>query len=448
MKYSHLFAKTSKDIPSDEKSKNAKLLIQAGFVDKTMAGVYAMLPLGLRVLNKIENIIRKHLDIVGSQEILMNSLHPKANWEKTNRWDTVDILFKLESQTETPYALACSHEEQVTPILKNFISSFKSLPDYDPEKKQFPVSVYQIQTKFRDELRAKSGLLRGREFRMKDAYDFHKNQESLDKYYDKMKQTYFDIYDELGLEVYAVQASGGIFTQNTSHEFQTPCEAGEDEILYSPSTGFSANVEIMEDLEKKNQEIPADTQKIKVAEVGNIFKLGEKYTKSFDFKFTDQNNKLVYPVMGCHGIGTTRCMAVIAENYSDEKGLKWPSSVAPFQYHLISQINPKDDSEINQKIQTTAQKLYNQLNSGKLKFDLESKQFENTGVKTEFETSGLKKQDCLWDDRENTRLGGKLKDADLIGCPVQIIVTKRTVENDQVEVIIRKNGKSLKMGFG
>jgi len=453
MRLSQNFTKTTKDIPADESSKNAILLMQGGFVDKPMAGVYAMLPLGLKVLNKIENIVRKHLNKAGSQEMLMNTLHPKHYWESTDRWESVDILFKLKSQTGNDYAVAASHEEQVTPIVQRFVNSWKDLPDYDEEKGQFPLSVYQIQTKFRDELRAKSGLLRGREFRMKDAYDFHKSEESLDKYYEKMKQTYFDIYKELGLEVYAVEASGGIFTQNMSHEFQTPCEAGEDYILVSKKTGYAVNEEIIEDLKKAGKEIPDDLEKIKVAEIGNIFKLSDKYSKAFGMQYTDQNNQQKNPIMGCHGIGTSRCMAVIAENFSDEKGLVWPKSVAPFRFHLITHINKKDDSQTQEKIQSLAGYLYNKLGSGEMFFCFGSKKFKTKddacckggrhSDKKNYNQNLDNDERCLWDDREDISLGFKLKDADLIGCPIQVILTKRSLENGGVEVKLRKTGESF-----
>ncbi len=422
MLYSQLFTKTSKDIPADEVSKNGKLLIQAGFVDKTMAGAYGFLPLGLRVINKIENLIRKHMNKIGGQEILMNSLHPKEPWQKTGRWDTVDVLFKLNSQTKTEYALACSHEEQVTPIAKKFISSHKDLPIFDPEAGVWPLSIYQIQTKFRDELRAKSGLLRGREFRMKDMYDFHQTQESLEKYYEYVKQAYFDFYEEIELKVYAVKASGGMFTENISHEFQTPCEAGEDWIMVSKSTGFSFNEEIMDELKQKGENIPGDLERIKVAEVGNIFQLGTKYTEAFNLKYTNENNEQKYPIMGCHGIGSSRCMAAVAENHSDDKGLIWPKLIAPFEIHLITQLNQKSLDQ-DQKIIDLAKKIYN-VEISKVG-DIE-----------------IKSGEVLWDNRDKISIGNKLKDADLIGCPVQIVISERSLESGGVEVRDRSIGES------
>ncbi|NJK71858.1 MAG: prolyl-tRNA synthetase [Thermales bacterium] len=419
MKYSNLFSKTSKNIPSDEVSKNAQLLIKAGYVDKTMAGVYAMLPLGLRTLNNIENIIRQKMNEIGGQEILMNCLHPKSNWENTGRWDTVDVLFKLKSQTENEYALAPTHEEQISPIIKSFVNSYKDLPDYNPLSQTFPLSVYQIQTKFRDELRSKAGLMRGREFRMKDLYDFHKNIESQKAYFELITQKYMEIFEELGLgsRTYYVDASGGSFSDKFSREFQTICEAGEDEITFSPSTRFAANVEVKDEALQKYGQVPIDLQTAKSVEVGNIFDLCDTWTKAFDITYIDENNQKQYPTMGCHGIGSTRCMGVIAEIYNDDGGLIWPESVAPFKYHLITNINPKDDESWSQKIMKIARKIY----LGEL---------EEFGAEQVF-----------WDDRENTSLGQKFGDAQLMGMPYQLVLTKRSLESGGVELVNRKTAE-------
>ncbi|MBC7405868.1 MAG: prolyl-tRNA synthetase [Candidatus Parcubacteria bacterium] len=425
MKLSRNFTRTTKDIPSDEVSKNAQLLIKAGFIHKTMAGVYSYLPLGLRVINKIENIIRENLDQIGGQEVLMNSLHPKEWWLKTDRWDAdkVDVLFRLQSQTKSEYALACSHEEQVTPIAKDYIKSFKDLPLYTPEtmsdeiltNSTYPLAIYQIQTKFRDELRSKSGIMRGREFRMKDMYDFHQNQESADSYYEVVKQKYFEIYQDLGLKAYSVHATGGMFTDNDSHEFQVVCDAGEDVIYYN-NQGYAINEDIREDLIKRGEQIPEGLTKAKSAEVGNIFKLGDKYTQAFDLKFTDTDNTQKYPIMNCHGIGTSRCMGVIAELHSDEKGLKWPLNVAPYQVHLITHLGK--DEEINRKILAEAEAIY-------------------SGIGKQVGDVKIYAGEVLWDDRDKLSLGVKFADADLIGCPVQIVITERTIASGEPEVRVR-----------
>jgi prolyl-tRNA synthetase len=605
MKQSQLFTKTSKDTPTGESSKNAQLLIRAGYIDKTMAGVYAMQPLGIRVLNKLENIVREEMNDIGSQELLMNALQPKKLWTDTKRWENVDILFKLKSQTDNDYALACSHEEQVTPLVKKMVTSFKDLPRTEAGTKTYPLSVYQIQTKFRDELRAKSGLLRGREFRMKDMYDFHQDQESLDTYYELVKDAYAKAYKRMGLEVYATEASGGIFTTNPSHEFQAICEAGEDKIYKVPSTGVFYNeemapvkaktfdntdeeilprkdveaegvigvealckffdipvekstktifyedqngnmlaacvrssykineeklmkvsgrhlkiaseetvrkvtgasigyaglidlpsdVEVFVDESLRNtrnfemgtnkdgyhsinvnfgRDIPTPTEfyDIKIiqegdlypetgekyevyvsAEVGNIFKLGTKYSDAIDFKFVDDNNQLKPVIMGCHGIGTTRCMAVVAETYNDENGLKWPKSIAPFVYHVIPHINPKDDPEIQEKISRLAQYFYEKLGSGELFLCKNQRKFKLRGevCDNHKESSPVHGKICdpyihdkaLLDDRFSESLGSKLKDADLLGMPYQVIITKRSLENGGVEVKDRMTGESF-----
>jgi prolyl-tRNA synthetase len=424
MKLSKNFTKTSKDYPADETSKNAQLLIKAGFVNKTMAGVYSYLPLGLRVLNNIENIVRKNMNAIGGQEILMNSLHPKIWWDKTDRWDKeqVDVLFRLESQTGSMYALACSHEEQVTPLMQSFLNSYKELPELDLNNEIYPLAVYQIQTKFRDELRSKSGVMRGREFRMKDMYDFHLNQDSANRYYELVKETYFKIYEEMGLKAYAVHASGGMFTDNDSHEFQVLCDAGEDEILYSED-GYAINSEIFEELEKNGQDIPKSLKKAKSAEVGNIFKLGDKYSKAFDLQVTGKNNEKVTPVMNCHGIGTSRCLGVLAEIYSDEKGLKLPESVAPFKIHIITNYKESDDETLKSKIQTLANQIY----SGEI-----------SEIEFEGQKISISKDQVLWDDRMGVSLGEKFKDADLIGCPYQVVITARSIESSSKGIEVKR----------
>jgi len=549
MRLSHNFTKTSKDIPSDETSRNAQLLIKAGFIHKAMAGVYAYLPLGLRVLGKIENIVRKNMNEIGGQEILMNSLHPKIWWNKTNRWDTVDVLFKLKSQTENEYALAPTHEEQISPLIKNYINSYKDLPDYIPnvetslndiqgnqiflnavsiiswehlkkiylnqkislvferdvltnnatscktvkinkittfvggEKKEHeeielrfdhkftninidfeeiiiqktsPLSVYQIQTKFRDELRSKAGLMRGREFRMKDMYDFHPNKCSQTAYFELITETYHKIFEEMGLKSYAVDASGGDFSDKFSREFQVLCEAGEDNIIYCPDSGFACNIEVFEEAESKWKSTGKHLgQKLKgkSAEIGNIFDLGQKWVEAFDISYTDENNQKQYPYMGCHGIGTSRCMGVIAEIYSDENGLKWPESVAPFQFYLITHFGKNE--EINQKIQDLADRIYQEeikivkQNSGQnqnpRQEEIKFLDPNNLVELSKFVLSDIQaaKDEVLWDDRREVSLGEKLKDADLIGCPYQLIISPKSLEKGGIEVKNRGTGESL-----
>lgn len=426
MKLRQLFTKTSKDIPSGETSHNAQLLLKAGFVYKTNPGIYAFLPLGYRVLNKIENIVRKNMNSIGGQEVLMNNLIPKEYWQKADRWD-VDIAFKTQGQNGTDYALAYSNEETVTPIAKQFISSYKDLPDFDPEKGIFPMSIYHINTKFRNELRAKAGLLRGREFRMKDLYDFHKTKESQEKYYNLMIETYNKTFAEMGLKSYPVAASGGIFSKKYSHEFQVICKSGEDKTFIVPDTNFAYNQEVAPSQRglgnaQEGDIHPETGKKYQVyttAEVGNIYDLGTKFTEAFGIKYADENNQEQVPYMGCHGIGTSRCMAVIADIYNDENGLKWPENVAPYKYHLITNINPKDSDEVKNQILGFAQEIYQKY-----------------------------PDNVLWDDREGISVGSKLKDADLIGCPTQLIITARSLQNGGVEVRSRENGETKVVSLG
>jgi prolyl-tRNA synthetase len=448
MKFTQLFTKTKRDFPSDEIAKNAQLFIKAGYIHKTMAGVYSYLPLGLRMINKIENIVRKNLNLIGGQEILMNTLHPKEWWVKTNRWENVDILFKVKSQSDKEYAIACSHEEQVTPILSSYINSWKDLVEYNPESQAYPIAVYQIQTKFRDELRSKSGMLRGREFRMKDMYDFHRTKASADNYYELVKATYLKIYSEMGLQAYAVHASGGIFTSNDSHEFQVICSAGEDEIFYDDKTGYAINSEIIEEMKSKGENIPENLKLVVSAEVGNIFKLDDKYTKAFGITYVDNNNKPQFPIMNCHGIGTSRCMGVLGEIYSDEKGLKLPKQVAPFDLHLITQLD-KNDKFLNSRILAIANRIY----SGELKLvQNKNDQYrlldtQNLSDISDFTMQELVAvQEVLWDDRMGkVSIGEKLKDADLLGMPLQLIVSKRSLENECLEVIERATGTKFEV---
>ncbi len=609
MKLSQNFTKTTREILADETSKNAQLLIRAGYIHKAMPGVYAYLPLGLRMLNKIENIVRKNMNSIGGQEILMNNLQPKDWWVKVeNRWDTLDILFHVPSQTKNEYALSQSNEEQVTTIVKDYIKSYKDLPD---SKKGSSLAIFQIHTKFRDEIRSKAGLMRGREFRMKDMYDFHNTEESQDYFYEKVRLQYSKLYSELGLESICTRASGGSFSK-FSHEFQVITDAGEDwlicwsdgikdnlevakgypndsnklsvgemklrenidesvksaqnhadhakvgldrilkTVMYCDSKGQFIGVCIRGDLEineelltqylgdtkhngltfkestaEQMEELGAKrgrTTSVKViaaeykkeitwifdksienacamvasiyenidvardciypigfdclsiakvgfvreddsevicdkicrsAEVGNIFKLGKKWTKkeSMDLTFADENNQPQYPFMSCYGIGTSRCMGVLAEIYSDEKGLKLPAQVAPFEIHLVTHINPKDEVEINERILEIANKIYDgeirmfKTVSGKIKLldttDI-NQVLEFAKEDSSFSINNLgASNEILWDDRSGKiSIGEKLKDADLIGCPTQIIISKRSLENGGVEIINRADSSN------
>ncbi|MFC1711300.1 aminoacyl--tRNA ligase-related protein [Patescibacteria group bacterium] len=389
MKYSQLFTKTKKQAPKDELTSNAKLLVQAGFVHKTMAGVYSYLPLGLKVLRKIENIIREEMNAIGGQEVFLPALHPAENWKQSGGWDSIDVLFKIKSRTGKDYALGQSHEEVITPLMKEFINSYKNLP----------VFVYQIQEKYRDELRAKSGVLRGREFGMKDMYSFHSSQKDFDKFYERSKKAYLKIFSRCGLLAKATEASGGDFSQKISFEFMVLTQAGEDDILYCELCEYCINVDIAK--VKEGSKCPkckkGKLKKARASEVGNVFDLGQKYTKAFDLYVLDEKGKKIYPIMGCYGIGTTRLLGVIAEKCNDEYGLIWPESVAPYQVCLISLPGGE--------VFKLANVLYQTLRENNI--------------------------EVLWDDRIDVSTGQKFADADLIGIPIRLVVSDKL--GDKVE---------------
>lgn len=385
MLQSKLFTKTLRDAPKDEETLNAKLLVRGGYVEKLMAGAYSYLPLGLRVLRKIEAVVRREMDAVGGQEVLMPVLHPKANWQTTGGWDKIDVLFKLKSRTGKEYALGQSEEEVVTPLVLSRVQNYKDLP----------IAAYQIHWKFRDELRAKSGLLRGREFLMKDMYSFHTTQEDFERFYGVMKEAYLRVYQALGLMAKVTEASGGSFTEKISYEFMVLTDAGEDDILYCDACEFCVNAEIAK--QKESEACPkcgkGSLHAARASEVGNVFDLGQKYGKDFDLTFTDEAGARQYPVMGCYGIGISRLMGVIAEKFNDEKGLLWPDVVAPFMVHLL---DLKGES------------------GGKVYQDLLAAGIE-----------------VLYDER-NASAGQKFADADLIGIPWRAVVSPKT--GDKIEV--------------
>ena len=401
MRQSQLFTKTKKEAPKDEVSKNAQLLIRAGFVHKEMAGVYSFLPLGLRVLTKIENIIREEMNALGAQEIRMATLHPSDPWKKTGGWDNIDVLFKLTSRTENEYAIGQSEEEIVTPIVQEYAMSYRDLP----------LAVYQIGQKYRDELRAKSGIMRGREFGMKDMYSFHASQEDFNRFYEIAKQSYLKIYERVGLRAKVTEASGGSFSKKISYEFMVLTDAGEDNIFYCDACDYCVNEEIAElgagDTCPKCQK--EKLQAAKASEVGNVFDLGQKYAKDFDFTYMDDAGVRRYPIMGCYGIGTTRLMGVAVEALSDEAGIIWPESVAPFRVHLLSLGADEKAAEI-----------YRQLTSA--------------GIAV------------LYDDRDE-RPGVKFSDSDLYGIPYRVVVGLRALESGQAEVKRRTEREAQMMPF-
>ena len=401
MRQSALFTKTRREAPSDETSTNAQLLIRAGYVHKEMAGVYSYLPLGTRTLQNIENIVRSAMNFVGSQEIRMATLHPSEPWKQTGGWDNIDVLFKINSRTEREYALGQSEEEIVTPIAKEYTVSYKDLP----------LSVYQIGQKYRDELRAKSGIMRGREFTMKDMYSFHATQEDFEQYYERVKEIYLQIFTLCGLTAKVTEASGGAFTEKLSYEFMVLTDAGEDDILYCTECTHCVNVEVAAQKEGETcaKCAKGTMQAAKAAEVGNVFDLGQKYAKDFGFIFKDAEGNEQYPIMGCYGIGITRLMGVIAETHGDEKGLSWPHPVAPYKFHIVSLAGG------NEEVHAYAEKLYEDI--------------ARHGVPV------------LYDDRD-LHAGEKLADADLIGIPVRIIVGKKTLESGKLELVARATGNT------
>jgi prolyl-tRNA synthetase len=387
MKQSQLFTKTIKELPKDEASYNAQALIRAGFVDKSAAGVYSFLPLGWKVINKIRGIIREEMEAIDGQEINMPSLAPKENWQATGRWDTLDVLFKTSGSDEKEYALNPTHEEVVTPLVKKFINSYRELP----------LAVFQIQNKFRNEKRAKSGLLRGREFLMKDLYSFHADQADLDNYYERAIVAYNNIFKRFGLgeKTYLTYASGGSFSKY-SHEFQTLTSAGEDIIYVCDDCQMAINKEIIADQNTCPKCGKANLREDKAVEVGNIFKLGTKYSEPFDLKYQDKDGEKKMVIMGCYGLGLSRAFGTIVEICHDERGIIWPEEVAPFKIHLLS-LGENDKAD----------KIYADL--------------QKAGV------------EVLYDDRDLSA-GEKFADADLIGCPYRLVLSKKSLENGGLEL--------------
>ena len=397
MKQSKYFLKTSKTKPAEDVSVNAILLEQGGFVQKVMAGVYSYLPLGLRVLKKIENIVRDEMDAIGGQEIFMPGLQPKENWQKTGRWEGLDVLFQVKSRHGNEYALGPTHEEIVTPMAQSVINSYKDLP----------LAVYQIQTKFRDEARAKSGLLRGREFRMKDLYSFHADSEDLEKYYTNIAiPAYKNIFKKLELDALLTEASGGTFSK-FSHEFQVETVSGEDTLYICEKCRLAKNKEVFEGQPDCTNCGKTSWKEAVASEVGNIFKLETKYSSAFNLQFTAADGSKKPVIMGCYGIGTSRLMGVIVEKFSDASGIIWPEAVAPFKVHLIGFKGAEEQAE----------KLYQTM--------LEQ------GI------------EVLYGDRDISA-GAKFADSDLIGIPYRVIISPKTVEKNSVE-LKKRSEKDFKL---
>lgn len=401
MRQSQLFTKTRKAAPKDEVAKNAQLLIRAGFIHKEMAGVYAYLPLGLRVIEKIKQIVREEMNAIAGQELIMTSLQKKELWEKTDRWsdDVVDVWFKSELKAGGEVGFGWSHEEPIGEMMKNYISSYKDLP----------VSVYQFQTKLRNELRAKSGIMRGREFVMKDMYSFAADEASHLAYYESTKSAYMNVCRRLGIgdDTYITFAAGGAFTKY-SHEFQTICEAGEDVTYIDRKKGIAINEEVLSDETLGNLGVKReDLEKFNTAEVGNIFNFGQQKATDLELTVRDSEGKDIPVWMGSYGVGITRLMGVLVEKFSDEKGIVWPESAAPFDVHLVSITGGNEDVRIE------ADRLYELLHAHNI--------------------------DVLYDDRD-VRAGEKFADSDLIGIPTRIIVSEKTMSQGGVEAVTRRSG--------
>lgn len=400
MKQSQLFAKTSKSAPAEEQSVNAKLLLRGGFIHKEVAGAYAFLPLGLRVLNNIIAIIREEMNALGAQEVLLTSLQNPELWKKTKRWDdsVVDVWFKTKLSNEAELGLANTHEEPITALMSHHISSWRDLP----------VSAYQFQTKFRNELRAKSGLLRTREFVMKDLYSFSRTQEEHEAFYELAKGAYLRIFERIGIgaQTLLTFASGGSFAKY-SHEFQALCEAGEDTIFVCEKCRVAVNKEIIKEQSSCPQCKNTELKEEKAIEVGNIFSLGTKFSEPLGLKFVDEQGTTHEVVMGSYGIGPARAMGTAVELFHDEKGIRWPSSIAPFSCHLLA--FPGAESE--------ASETYEKLKA--------------VGISV------------LFDDRDVSP-GEKMADADLLGMPWRLIQSEKTGakkieikkrDEDRVEVL-------------
>ena len=394
MRQSKLFTKTQKNPPKDAASASHKYLVQGGFIDMLMAGVYTYLPLGYRVLNKIADIVRAEMNSLGGQELLMPTLQPKNIWEETGRWESLkEVMYQFQDRAGKETGLGATHEEVIYDLIRRNISSYKELP----------LSIYQIQNKFRNELRSKGGLMRGREFMMKDLYSFHLSQEDLDEYYNRMIEAYKKVYQRCGLEVKVVEASGGIFTKKYSHEFQVIAEAGEDNIIYCANCDFGQNSEIAK--LKTGDNCPKCQESLKAGksiEVGNIFQFGDKYAKDMNGYATNKDGKKQPILMASYGLGISRLAATLVEVYHDEKGIIWPESVAPFRAHLIS------------------------LNKNEAADDVYEKLIKK-GV------------EVLYDNRDISA-GEKFADADLIGIPFRLVISSKT--GDKVEVKRRNSDKS------
>ena len=395
MKQSKSLIKTLRQAPKSAQAVSHKFLIKAGFIDKQLlAGIYSFLPLGWRVMQKIANIIRDEMNNIGGQEVFLPTLQSKKLWKETKRWDEIDPpLFKVKDRHNKTLALGSTHEEVLTDIVRRSINSYKD----------FPLYIYQIQNKFRNEMRATGGLLRVREFLMKDLYSFHTSSADLKKYYEKVLKSYEKIFDLCGLKTKIVQAAGGTIGGDITHEFQMICATGEDKLLICTKCNWAVNLETQKQKLKTCPNCNALVELAKGIENGHIFQLGTKYSKSMKAYYTDAQGKKQLIHMGCYGIGLGRLMATIVEAHHDKSGILWPKQVSPFDIHLISLVN--------------AEEIYKDLIKNNI--------------------------NVLYDDRDETA-GVKFQDADLIGIPIRIVVSEKTLKQDSVE-IKNRNSKKIEL---
>lgn len=398
MRLSKNFTRTIKQAPADEVARNAQLLIRAGYVHKTMAGVYSYLPLGLKVVENIKQIVREEMNKIDSQELVMSTLQSKELWQETGRWsdELVDVWFKSHLQDGTEVGFGWTHEEPIVDLLRNYLKSYKDLP----------ISVYQFQNKLRNELRAKSGIMRGREFVMKDMYSVHASKEDLDNYYNAAIEAYKRCYDRFGIgdETYVTFASGGAFTK-FSHEFQTICDAGEDYIYLHRGKNIAVNEEVLDEAVKELGIDRSELERVKTAEVGNIFNFGTQKSEEMRLVFTDAEGVEQYAYMGSYGIGITRVMGVIVEKFADDKGLVWPENIAPAKVYLV---------QIGSQSRSAADELYQKLQSARI--------------------------ETIYDDRDE-RPGVKFADAELLGIPYRVTVSDRLLDGGKWEVSTRQTGE-------
>ena len=396
MKQSELFFKTKKEIPKEAQTISHKLLIRGDFIEQTISGVFRFLPLGFLVLKKIEKIIREEILKLGAQEIYLPVLQNKKLWLESERWNKIDPpLFKFEDRHQKEIALGPTHEEEITDIVRHRVSSYKNLP----------FSLFQIQVKFRNEMRASGGLLRNREFIMKDLYSFHASEEDLMEFYERVKQAYFKIFERCGLNSICVEADPGTIGGKVSHEFMVLSKSGEDKILFCQRCNYGYRFGAGE---KKCLQCKSTLKEKDTIEIGHIFNLGTKYSQSMKAYFLDKDGKKKPIVMGCYGIGLPRLMATIVETNCDEKGICWPKEVAPFSVHLVQVEN-------NSRVKKTSEKLYRDLKNQKI--------------------------EVLYDDRSGVSPGEKFTESDLIGIPSRVVVSEKTLAKKSVEIKKRSEKK-------